>query len=447
MKLTHPKHWQRILNRRLAEQTKLNWRWLLWRILSEASERAKRFDIATDSRALSFTFILSLVPLLAIAFTFFKLFGGLNYFLENTLKPLLDSNFPDTVASQLTAFIDSFVTNLSTGTLGVVSFVTLLATVIALMMNIEQSFNRIFEARDRRSLVKRIGSYWIMLSATPLIIVLSSAKSSELFSAFKSSAGVLSHFGIVDLVRQLVGHLVQVIGFGSLFMVLPERKPRLIAAFWGAALTHIVFQLLASINVHYATFVFSNTTNLRLYGSLPLLVLVFLIWVRLVWLAILFGACLCASIDRYLDTLKSSTQHKPWHAPHETILNCIRTLEHYIASFNQQKRPLGQEDLAILLNLSSDELEQHQDRLQRMELILPIRFEGRECYTATASALQCHTNPRKLVIKILEIPETNDLLISPGPTAQDDLVQATRRILAFIKRPSGEQENSMQTKA
>ncbi|MFZ9519017.1 MAG: YihY/virulence factor BrkB family protein [Silvanigrellaceae bacterium] len=432
MAIAHPRHWQRLLQRKLAEQTRLNWRWLFVRVFNDATARAKRFDIASDSRALSFTFILSLVPLLAIAFTFFKLFGGLNYFLENTLKPLLEKSFPINVAEQLKSFIDGFVGNLQTGTLGVVSFVTLLATVIVLMMNIEQSFNRIFEARDRRSIMKRIGSYWIMLSATPLIIVLSSAKSSELLLAFKSSKGILNQFGVVDFLRFAVGHLVQVVGFGSLFIVLPANKPRLISAFWGALVTHLVFQLLATINVHYATFVFSNSTNLRLYGSLPLLVLVFLIWLRLVWLGILYGACVCVSIDRYLDTVKSSENKKPWQVPHDTILNCIRTLEHYIESFNQQRRPLSHADVAALLEISIDELEQHQERLQRKGLIIPIRFEERDCFAATVSALNCHTQPRQLVADLLEIPPNQLKTASFSESNPQDLVQQARTILASL---------------
>ncbi|NBW80139.1 YihY/virulence factor BrkB family protein, partial [bacterium] len=375
MAIAHPRNWQRLLQKRLAEQTRLNWRWLFVQIFSDATARAKRFDIASDSRALSFTFILSLVPLLAIAFTFFKLFGGLNYFLENSLKPLLEKNFPETVASQLKAFIDGFVGNLQTGTLGVVSFVTLLGTVIVLMMNIEQSFNRIFEARDRRSIMKRIGSYWIMLSATPLVIVLSSAKSSELLLAFNSSNGIFRQFGVVDFLRFVVGHLVQIIGFGSLFIVLPERKPRLLSAFWGALITHLIFQLLASVNVHYATFVFSNRTNLHLYGSLPLLVLVFLIWVRLVWVGILYGACICVAVERYLNTLKSADNKKPWQAPHDTILNCVRTLEHYIDAFNQQKRPISHADVAALLEISGPLKSTIKARLARNQVTADVSYQ------------------------------------------------------------------------
>ncbi|MEN9810189.1 MAG: hypothetical protein RLZZ488_1756 [Pseudomonadota bacterium] len=450
MAAVRPVYWYRLLRVRLADQTKLNWRWLILRILHDAAERAKRFDIATDSRALSFTFILSLVPLLAISFTFFKLFGGLQKFLENTLKPILQQNFPAPVAAQLNTFIDSFVSNLQTGTLGVVSFVTLFATVLALMMNIEQSFNRIFEARDRRSLFKRIGSYWIMLSATPLVIVLSTAKSSELLTAFTSSGSLLSQFGLVDALRFSVGHLVQIIGFGSLFVVLPERKPRLVSAFWGAITTHIIFQLLATINVQYASFVFSNRTNLQLYGSLPLMVLVFLIWVRLVWLGILFGACTCSAVERYLDTVRSKANHHPWQIPHETILNCVRTLEYYIEAFNQQRRPIAHADVAAHLEISLDELEEHQERLERKGLIIPIRFEERDSYTATATALRCYATPRQLVSDLLEIPHTSSgaaehseyglensaslvgmargILAGIGPESQPDTSDSLRRI-------------------
>lgn len=404
MSIPHPKQWRHVLRRRIAEKSNTHWRWLLLRILDDAIARAKRFDISTDSRALSFTFILSLVPLLAIAFTFFKLFGGLQNFLDNNLKPLLSKNFPQSVAQQLTTFVDGLVGNLQTGTLGVVSFVTLSATVLALMMNIEQSFNQIFEARDRRSILKRVGSYWIMLSATPLIIVLSSAKSSELASALYTSTGFLNKTGIIDFLRFVVGHLVQMIGFGSLFVVLPERKPKLIAVFWGALLTNAIFQLLATINVHYATFVFSNRANLHLYGSLPLLVLVFLIWVRLVWLGILFGACLCASVDSYYEAKNSDSRLSSKNTPHNLLLNSVRLVDFYIKTFQEQKKPSSQTDVASHLQLSLEELEMHQDSLKRKGYIIPIQFEGLECFTATAAALQCYRAPQQLIADLLGIP-------------------------------------------
>lgn len=433
MAIAHPKHWQRLLRSRWAETTRTDWKWLIPKIIDDTFSTAKRYDILGDSRALSFTFILSLVPLLAIAFTFFKLFGGLTLFLENTLKPLLSRNFPTSVAAQLNAFIDSFVGNMQTGTLGVVSFATLLATVLALMMNIEGSFNRIFEAKMHRSLLRRIGSYWVMLSATPLVIVLSTAKSSEIMNTLKPSLGILSQFGLLDLIRYAVGHLVQIVGFGALFVILPERKPRFHAVFWGALTTHLIFQLLATINVHYASFVFSNRTNLQLYGSLPLLVLVFLIWVRLVWLGILFGACLCSEVDKHLETRQHNHQSEPWSFPAETVVNCVRLLDFHIETFRRQSKPQSPTDIGHALNIPPNELELHHERLVRKGLLIPLKFADKECFSPTISALGCHENPEKLLSDLMDIPSGQFPGQSVGQPSSGLVADVERSLLSLRK--------------
>ncbi|MEN9529180.1 MAG: hypothetical protein RI932_1053 [Pseudomonadota bacterium] len=434
MALAHPRHWHRMLRTKLAATHLDDLRWVVPRMVNQSLESASRHNILADSQALSFTFILSLVPLLAIAFTIFKWFGGLTLFVDNTLKPFLAKYFPDAVSTQLHGLVDKFVQNLETGALGAVSFATLLATVLALMMNIEASFNRIFETKFKRPLLRRIGSYWVMLSAFPFVIVLSTAKSSQLMTALQSSMGILSHFGLLDYLRYIVGHLVQIAGFGALFLVLPEKKPRLAAVFWGALVTHLIFQLLATINVQYASFVFSNRLNLKIYGSLPLLVLVFLIWVRLVWLGILFGACLCASVDKFLESKSTERKKEPWMLPSETILNCVRLLDFHIESFRKQSAPITENDISVVLNLTPEETELHHERLIRKGYVISMKFQDKSCYSATMKALGCSASPEQLLSDLMDIP-SEELSTRTEGTSQGLLVADVQRVLLRLREP------------
>ena len=431
MNRLNPRRLHKIIRTKLAETYKTDWKWLAPALANDSLSFARRHDILSYSRALSYTFILSLVPLLAIAFTFFKLFCGLTHFLDGTLKPVILKNFPETVALQLNSIMDSFVGNLQTGTLGIVSFATLLATVLMLMMNIEASFNRIFETKTQRSLPRRIGNYWIMLSATPLVIVLSSAKSSEFLALFDSSSGVLANFGILQFLRVLLGHFVQILGFATLFFILPAKIPRVSSAFTGAVVTHLAFQLLATINVHYVSFVFSNSANHQLYGSFPLLVLVFFIWVRLIWLAVLYGACLCAAVEKYFENKPTARQRAPWEHPAETILNCIRLLEFHIDAFNRQSSPAIPSDVAYALNITGKEVEMHYDRLSQKGFLTSLTFNDKECFLPTIKALNCHTTPGALLSELLDIPE--DRFPEPaGGVQQGRLVHEAERLLTNL---------------
>lgn len=429
-----PNRIHNIIRNKLSEAYKTDWKWLAPALATDSISFARRHDILSDSRALSYTFILSLVPLLAIAFTFFKLFGGLTHFLDGTLKPIILKNFPESVAQQLNSIMDSFVGNLQTGTLGIVSFATLLATVLMLMMNIEASFNRIFETKIYRSLPRRIGNYWIMLSATPLVIVLSSAKSSEVLSLFDSKSGVLAEFGVLQLLRVTLGHFVQILGFATLFFVLPAKIPRVSSAFTGAVVTHLAFQLLATINVKYVSFVFSNSANHQLYGSFPLLVLVFFIWVRLVWLAVLYGACLCAAVEKYLERKPNLKQRVPWEHPAETLLNCVRLLEFHIEIFNRQASPMVPSDVMYALNIPGQEIEMHYERLSQKGFLTAFRIDDKDCYSPTIKALNCHTAPQALLSELLDIPK--DMFpTSAAGVEQGRLVQAAERILVSLGKP------------
>lgn len=85
MNRLNPRRLHKIIRTKLAETYKTDWKWLAPALANDSLSFARRHDILSDSRALSYTFILSLVPLLAIAFTFLNsLVDSLTFLTEHS---------------------------------------------------------------------------------------------------------------------------------------------------------------------------------------------------------------------------------------------------------------------------------------------------------------------------------------------------------------------------
>ena len=111
---------------------------------------ASRGDLQLNAMSLSYTTLLSMVPLLAVSFSVLKAFGSASViepFLLSLLAPLGDA------ADELTLKLLGFVDNIRVGVLGAVGVALLFYTVIALMQKIERVFNRIWHVHQMLSLI------------------------------------------------------------------------------------------------------------------------------------------------------------------------------------------------------------------------------------------------------------------------------------------------------
>lgn len=292
---------------------KLSWGGATATLVRETIHLILAKGLAEKSAALTYTFILSIVPLLAIAFTFFKGFGGLQSLLDDTIKPLLSTHFAPAVAEQLAEFVDFLLGQLDTKALSVVSFVTFLATVIFLLMNIERCLNDIFGALKERSLFRKFTNYWVLMSFTPVVVAFSSVKSTELMQHFSFAQDLfgefLGTFRILDVARYLFGVSVELLGFLFLFAFMPNRKTGWKALFLGALVTTVLFEGLQFLNVTLTRRSFSDSSVTEIYGTIPLLAVAFFVWIRLVWIVVLVGACVCMATSLLFDETEETSGH------------------------------------------------------------------------------------------------------------------------------------------
>ena len=226
------------------------------------------------SVSLSFFVAMSVVPFAAVAFA---VTGGLGF--EETLKSLLLDNFSDNqeVINWVIRFADNIVERGQKDIFGVISFIFFTWIIIWLILNIEKSFNVIWNVERRRPLAKRFLYYLGILVTAPLIITMLLSLFS-IFSRNSQTLGYLSQWGLL--------FVIMLFFLTIMYKYIPNVKVHFSAAFNAAVIASIVFIIIQYIYTETQMLVSRIDAVYGAFAAIPL----FLIWLNISWMVILIGA-------------------------------------------------------------------------------------------------------------------------------------------------------------
>ena len=270
-------------------------------------------DLGEKTAALTYSLILSLAPLIAIAFTLFQGFGGLKTLLDETIKPLIFTHFQDSVSLQLLEFLEDIINSLNTKALSVVGFVTFLTTVLFLLMNIEKSLNAVFDAKEERKLHQKFFNYWVLISFSPVVLAFSSNRVSQAIEKVANQSSWFTSTPLFHFAQSAVGMLFQFALFLFLYALVPNRKLKFRSLAVGAAVAFVCFHGVAWLNVFLTKRAFSDGNMTSLYGTIPLLAVVFFMWLRLLWCVVLVGGCVALATSEECGDFAESHDEKLSH--------------------------------------------------------------------------------------------------------------------------------------
>ena len=226
------------------------------------------------SVSLSFFVAMSVVPFAAVAFA---VTGGLGF--EETLKSLLLDNFSDNqeVINWVIRFADNIVESGQKDIFGVISFIFFTWIIIWLILNIEKSFNVIWNVERRRPLAKRFLYYLGILVTAPLIITMLLSLFS-IFSRNSQTLGYLSQWGLL--------FVIMLFFLTIMYKYIPNVKVHFSAAFNAAVIASIAFIIIQYIYTETQMLVSRIDAVYGAFAAIPL----FLIWLNISWMVILIGA-------------------------------------------------------------------------------------------------------------------------------------------------------------
>lgn len=195
------------------------WRWT--RMLLHVAKGTKTQDIFTHVAALTYSTVLSVVPLLALVLALGRGFGMQDY-IELQLRQNLNTS--DDVIGQLMEFANSYIARTHDDVMVGVSGFVLAFTIVSLVNNIERRFNAMWGINTSRSL------FGFSLSYLGLIVFLA-------FSIFFLSGvwvfilqllNYLPHHVLVDTTMPLLVFILKSLVFsavlGAMFRFIPLLK-------------------------------------------------------------------------------------------------------------------------------------------------------------------------------------------------------------------------------
>ncbi len=243
---------------------------------------------------LSYTSLLAIVPLTAIAFSMLAAFPVFENVKEQFQDAIFANLLPDS-ANAMRQYFDGFVKN--TASLSAVGIVALAATAVLLLGTIEADINAIFRVQRPRNIAAKLLVFWAMITLGPILLGASFSLSTYFFAATKLM-GVDVLAGPLGMVTGLAPTAIIVVLFTLFYFAIPNRPVRLTTAFVGGVVAGLLFALLRK---GFGWYVATFPTYQNVYGALSVIP-IFLIWMYLSWTVVIMGGVLTASVGDWRNS-------------------------------------------------------------------------------------------------------------------------------------------------
>jgi membrane protein len=240
--------------------------------------------------SLTYTTLLSLVPLLTVALTLISAFPAFHEFTTHVDDFLSENVLPEPISDVISRYIEEFTEKAARLTaLGIAG---LAVTSFLLMYTIERAFNVIWRVRRGRGIAQRVVMYWSILTLGPALIGASLTMTTFVISR---SMGLAEAAWLGDTALRLIPPLFTITAFTLLYYIVPSRPVQPTHALIGGLVAGAAFEIMKR---GFALYVALTPTYAMVYGAFATIP-VFLVWIYASWVVTVMGAVVTALLPDY----------------------------------------------------------------------------------------------------------------------------------------------------
>lgn len=331
------------------------------RFLRYVTVRLQEDRCTQMAASLTFTTLLSVVPLITIALTLLSAFPVFSEYSTHIKEFILTNMVPETGGRIITRYMEQFAESASR--LTAVGLVFLAVTAMLMMLTIDNAFNMIWRVSRPRSIVQRVLVYWAVITLAPLLVGGSLSLTSWLVGFSSEHAQRIPSFGM-DVLK-IMPVLMTTAAFTLLFRVVPNRFVPMQHAIIGGLIAAVAFE---SMNRAFALYISHFSTYKLVYGAFAS-VPIFLMWIYFSWITVLFGAIITASLSH-------------WRSTHSLRLDQAAKLYYAVSILKLMHKGLGKGEVQTLQGLSRqlhigyDDVERLLDKLTAAKIVGKLSGTG-----------------------------------------------------------------------
>ena len=266
-----------------------------WAFGRYSVQRFARDGCLAGAGALSYTTLVALVPLTAIAVAVLSAFPVFASMRDQILAKIFSSVVPE-LGGEVEWWFRYFAgTSVRTTTIGAIA---LIITVILLLATIEDQLHNIWRVKAPRPWVQRILAYWAILTLGPLLLGVAFSLPSYVDIVARDvgldTGGLVRDTGADHLLRVLP-FVLETLTFTLIYALIPNCSVRWREAFAGAVVAAVLLEVL---KVGFVLYVSYFSSYRAVYGALAAIP-IFLLWMYIAWSAVLFGAVVAAALPQW----------------------------------------------------------------------------------------------------------------------------------------------------
>lgn len=259
----------------------------LLRVIILASRGFREDKCRLRASALTFYTLLSVIPIVAMAFGVAKGFGY-----EKIVEKQLIEKFPghEEILMQFINYAHTLLERTKGGMMAGIGVGILIWIIIKLLSNIEHSFNDIWRIKKRRSIGRKLSDYLFIMLICPVLVLMSSSITVFIITQVKTITEKFTILGVfVPIIipgLKLLPYFIICGVFAFIYIFIPNTKVKFRTGLLAGLLAGIAYQ---GAQWGYINFQIGVAQYNAIYGSFAALPL-FLIWIQLSWLIVFFGA-------------------------------------------------------------------------------------------------------------------------------------------------------------